>query len=180
MIPKKALLTGELLEWQKVNFKALLVMFEKQKDHNDYSFWGWMYERLERNQKHVKQSLKLGHFIPSKDGKPIGRHLEPLHTDTMPHRYYLDLYQQAKKEVLFDGWEIGYNERYCFDFLIYKRLLGSKRSQVIATSNHLTKEKLIKTLNRKWIFNIKTIEQLITQIPDIKITDNYYNETFKN
>lgn len=102
MIPKKALLTGNLLEWQKANIKALLVMFEKHygKESGDYDFWGWMYERLERNQKHIKQSLKLGHFKEcDKDRKPLNITEESFYLESPENQ---KAFEQAENEVLFD------------------------------------------------------------------------------
>lgn len=166
MIPKTALLTGNLLEWQKANIKALLVMFEKHygKESGDYDFWGWMYERLERNQKHVKQSLKLGHFFPCKDGKPLSITEESFYLESPENQ---KAFEQAEKEVLFEGW-----------------ILESKFKSITIIRHkdygifEFDKAELIAT--REIPRLPFTVQQLITQIPQINITDNYYNETFKN
>lgn len=168
MIPKTALLTGNLLEWQKANIKALFVMFKKQhgNDYFDYDYWKWLYQRLERNQKHVKKSLKLGHFFPCKDRKRlekpkeyskwIGKSMGSFGEMSATERKRCIEWDEAKKKVIFDGCKLDVE-----GFIIIE-----------------SQQKSIDYYEGK--FRYKSIEQLITQIPDISITDNYYKHLIKN
>lgn len=163
MIPKKALNTGQLLDW-----------FE---DNNiDLFHFELKYKTLDKNQKHIKQLLQLKHFIPCKDGKPLEKPLRSremffkyISKDKEKHRKELDDFEQAEKAVIFDGWEKC--EHLADHITDGKNIIG------IEICPSWSKGEIC-VLDVDTYTETKSIEQLITQIPDIKITPNYYSEIF--
>ncbi len=124
------------------------------------------YYVLKKHAKFLQQTLSLNMFIPCKDGKPLeepeefnsiykkGKHFQRSSAfDRIAFKNDLADYQQAERSVIFPGWKLKNGE----SSLAY---LESKNNRIV-------------------LIQKRTIEQLITQIPDIAITENYYREIIK-
>lgn len=170
--PSKALNTGQLSDWQKENRKELRNEFQEiNGDHYiDLHFLQWLYNSLIDNQTHVTQPLKLKHLIHcDKDGNPLekpkdyGDMYAHINEAIFKDNKKFQEYQQAEKQILFEGWRIErmYKDTRDDAFMVLK---GKKCIYFFKNQKGESKTD-----------TFKSIEQLITEIPDIKITSNYYN-----
>lgn len=117
MKPKTVLTTGQLLQWLEKNDKELFIEYRKSYLTQRHEICGeylqWKYDCLTQNEKLMQTPLSLGQFVPCKDGKvlekPKGLKIynceeEGMITAEISHN--CSEYQQAMKEVLFEGYKI--------------------------------------------------------------------------
>ena len=169
--PKFVLRTGQLLTWLEKNDKLFLDFRNSYKgidNKEHWSFLEWKYYTLLKTERMMQRELELGMFVScDKERKPIKKPgSAPIYTHS---KDYIKKYQQAQKEVLFEGWKI---ETDALDgyYLTYKK--DANRAFWISKDNEFE-------LSIGGGFNkIETIEDLIQEI-DLIGTESYWDKILK-